>query len=156
MSSHRATFAPTFLLKKHVCSELPSGRLPANVAGSIDFAAEQIDTLSGEQLSSQLVFKFSPAVPMSALFRSDEVLVIESTGCTPVARPLSCLDEIVHTYPDSKVVRAENAGPYPYLSIPNEFVGCIHRFIFLQEEKVIDKKLNTNTTGSGSGSKSKK
>lgn len=138
----RATFAPTFLLKKHIYSELPSGRLPANVANSIDFASEQVELLSGDQLSSQLVFKFNASEQMPALFKSDEVLIIESTGCTPVSRPLSCLDEIVHTYPDSKVVRAENAGPFPYLSIPNEFVGCVHRFIFLQEEKKLDKELN--------------
>lgn len=130
------------MLKKHIYSELPSGRLPANVSNSIDFAIDQVETLSGDQLSSQLVFKFNSSTQMPALFKSDEVLVIESTGCTPVSRPLSCLDEIVHTYPDSKVVRAEGAGPFPYLSIPNEFVGCVHRFVFLQEEKRIDKEIS--------------
>lgn len=115
-------------------SGLPTRKLPGNVADSVDFAVTELEGLNGDLLSSQLVLKYSKYSTLPPAFAPDDVTVIESTGSFSCYL-MSCIDEIEHAYPDSKMVKIKDGGPFPFLSIPNFFNKVVIEHIALHERK---------------------
>jgi hypothetical protein len=53
-------YSPTFVMKRLILKNFPKGKIDPEVADSVDFVVEKLDTLSREQLASRLTLNTIP------------------------------------------------------------------------------------------------
>jgi len=115
-------FMPEFMLKRVVLENLPKGNLEAEIADSVDFMVEQLETLSQKELCSRLTLNCTipnqPLNPSSWSFNAKKILILDSID--EVAIPENLRSDVYKFYPEAKIAEMKSGGNFPYLSRSDE------------------------------------
>ncbi|XP_022235634.1 maspardin-like isoform X1 [Limulus polyphemus] len=109
---------PSLVLKKMVMSSYSKGILPTEIADSIDFMVDKLDSLRQPELASRLTLNcvrcyVEPQtlkdVPMTI------ISVFDESGLSHVVR-----EDLFKLYPSAKKAHLKTGGNFPYLSRSDE------------------------------------
>lgn len=115
------SWMPLFVLQRHVMSRLPQHKVDPPIAKSIDFAVQQMETLSQSDLCSQLSLNCNSSSysPSQLKLRSSNITIIRVLD--DVTIPNSVLDELERAFSDAKIALMKQGGNFPYLAYYEEF-----------------------------------
>jgi len=115
-------FMPEFMLKRVVLENLPKGKMESEIADSVDFMVEQLETISQKELCSRLTLNCSIPTqtlnPSSWTFNSKKILILDSID--EVAIPEKLRSDVYKFYPEAKIAELKSGGNFPFLSRPDE------------------------------------
>ncbi|PRP81827.1 alpha/beta hydrolase fold-1 domain-containing protein [Planoprotostelium fungivorum] len=111
---------PEFMLKRLVLSNFSSTTSEPQIAESIDFMVEQLESLSGRDLSSRLTLNCTVVDldPNRMTFDKRRILIIESLDDVSVPRKMR--EDLLKYYPDAKLAELKSGGNFSYLSRADE------------------------------------
>eukprot|EP00055_Hartaetosiga_balthica_P008940 m.34527 g.34527 ORF g.34527 m.34527 type:complete len:311 (+) comp6537_c0_seq1:66-998(+) len=130
-------FIPGFMLKRLLIQNMPSSKLHPDVADSIDFVIEDLQSLTQTELASRLTLnvKHSYVEPQN-LFKQDiQVMIIEVNDKSALSTAVK--NEMRKYYTDAKLCLLKYGGNFPYLANSlevNMFIK-IHMRRFKPKEK---------------------
>jgi len=114
-------FMPDFVLKRMILSNFPQRVMEAEMADSVDFMVQQLETLAQSEIASRLTLNCSVYEPLKpAELKLDKTKVTIMDTLDEVAVPEKVRDEVYKFYPDAKLAELKNGGNFPYLSRPDE------------------------------------
>lgn len=108
---------PTPLLRKVVLDAFPEGGMSLSAKQAIDWIAQQVCELSGNDLASRLSLN-STASTVETSFDHARVTILESSGETMV--PDELRKHLRSVYSDARVALLKASGDFPYVSKPDE------------------------------------
>jgi len=114
-------YTPEFLLKKMVLSNFPTKVLEVEIANSIDFMVEQLESLNKNELVSRLTLNctISPSFnPMELPFDKSKITIIDALD--DVSVPEKVRNEVYKLYPEAKIAELKTGGNFPFLSRADE------------------------------------
>jgi len=108
---------PEFFLKRMILSNFPAKQLESEIANSVDFMVEQIESLKKEELVSRLTLNcsaYSNLHPDKLAFDKSKITIMDCMD--EVAIPESIRDEVYKYYPEAKISELKTGGNFPFLS----------------------------------------
>eukprot|EP00035_Acanthoeca_spectabilis_P003075 m.91154 g.91154 ORF g.91154 m.91154 type:complete len:307 (+) comp11914_c0_seq2:210-1130(+) len=113
-------YSPTFVLKRLVLRSFPRGAMDPDIADSVDFVIEKLDSLNREQLASRLTLNTVPGYVEPHHLNEQEISiclidVLDQTAISPKVR-----EEVAKCYPEAKVAHLKSGGNFSYLSHDQE------------------------------------
>lgn len=105
---------PAFLLKRQILVNLPSDNLEQEVANSIDFMVERLDTLDRQQLGSRLTMNCIDSYVEPHKLKDVYVTIMDVFDESALST--RCKEEMYKCYPDAKRAHLKSGGNFPYLS----------------------------------------
>ncbi len=124
---------PEFVLKRMILNNFPQGQLEPDVADSVDFMVQQLETLNQSELASRLTLNCleSTLKPAELPFDKTKITMIDVCVLLPFNySPHQCLDEVAlpervreelyKLYPEAKIAELRVGGNFPYVSKPDE------------------------------------
>ncbi|XP_043718277.1 maspardin-like [Telopea speciosissima] len=112
------SFAPSFLLKRHVLMGLQNGPHELFIADSVDFVVSQVETLSREDLASRLTLTADAASVEPLLLSDSFITLMDTNDCC--ATPQQLKDQLGERYPGARQAYIKTGGDFPFLSRPDE------------------------------------
>ncbi|CAN4077895.1 unnamed protein product [Withania somnifera] len=112
------SWAPSFLLKRHVLSGIRDSPQEPFIADSVDFVVSQVETLSREDLASRLTLT-TDAASVGPLLLPDFSITLMDTN-DYCATPQSLKDQVCERYPGARRASLKSGGDFPFLSRPDE------------------------------------
>lgn len=109
---------PAFWLKRQILMNLPSENLEAEVANSIDFMVERLDTLERAQLASRLTMNCVDNYVEPQKLKDVYVTIMDVFDESALSQ--RCKEEMYKCYPDAKRAHLKSGGNFPYLSRSSE------------------------------------
>jgi len=111
---------PEFMLKRIVLSNFPATSLETEIANSVDFMVEQLETLTQSELAGRLTLNCAPGTlkPGSVILSSEHITILDTID--DVALPENLREEVYKFYPDARVAHLKSGGNFPYLSRADE------------------------------------
>ncbi|CAI8024061.1 Maspardin [Geodia barretti] len=109
---------PAFLLKRQILMNLPSEKLESEVANSIDFMVERLDTLERSQLAARLTLNCSDNYVEPQKLKDIYVTIIDVFDESALSQ--RCKEEMYKCYPNAKRAHLKSGGNFPYLSRSGE------------------------------------
>ncbi|EGD72225.1 hypothetical protein PTSG_00246 [Salpingoeca rosetta] len=113
-------FLPGFMLKRMLMQNFPQGRLHTDVANSIDFIVEQLETLTQPELASRLNLNIKPSYvdPRPILDQHIPVMIVEVQDKCAISSNVRL--EMLKYYPDARIAHLKHGGNFPYLAVSSE------------------------------------
>jgi len=111
---------PNFILKRLLLSNFPDYATESEIANSVDFMVEQLETVSQEDMASRLSLNCTVG-PLSAVdlpLDDNHITIIDSID--DVALPEKLREEVYKVYPNARQAQLKTGGNFPYLSRPAE------------------------------------
>lgn len=113
-------FMPAFVMKAMILRHFPKGDIESEVANSIDFVVEKLDTIKREVLAARLTLNTQPGYVAPQHINAQEIKVMLLDVLDQSALASSVRDELGKCYPDAKVAHVKDGGNFPYLSRDQE------------------------------------
>jgi len=112
---------PEFMLKRLILSNFPTKIMEAEIANSVDFMVQQLETLTQAELASRLTLNCSVAETLKpAELPLDRSKITIMDTLDEVAVPEKVREEVYKFYPDAKFADLKTGGNFPYLSRSDE------------------------------------
>jgi maspardin len=110
-----------FLLKRLVLGNFPTGMQEEEIANSLDFMVEQLETLTQRELSSRLTLNCLPSTmdPQKLALSQEHITLMDSLDY--VSMPERLREEVYKFYPDARIMHLRTGGNFPFLSRADEF-----------------------------------
>lgn len=109
---------PAFMLKRQIMLNLPSENLEVEVANSIDFMVERLDSLERGQLASRLSLNCNDNYVEPQKLQDIYVTIMDVFDESALSQ--RCKEEMYKCYPDAKKAHLKSGGNFPYLSRSGE------------------------------------
>jgi len=111
---------PEFVLKRMILNNFPEGKLDNDIADSVDFMVQQLETLTQSELASRLTLNCleSSLKPAELPFDKTKITIIDCLD--EVAVPDKITNEVYKLFPEAKVAELKIGGNFPYISRPDE------------------------------------
>jgi len=111
---------PEFVLKRMILNNFPEGKLESDVADSVDFMVQQLESLNQSELASRLTLNCleSSLKPAELPFDKTKITMIDCLD--EVALPERVREELYKLYPEAKIAELKVGGNFPYVSKPDE------------------------------------
>jgi maspardin len=115
------TWMPEFVLKRMLLSNFPTSAVEAEIANSIDFVVEQLETVSQKELAAKMTLNCTsgPLKPEKIKIENSTVTIIDTVD--DVAIPTKLREDVYKFYPSAKLAFLKTGGNFPYLSRSEEF-----------------------------------
>jgi len=113
-------FLPEFILKKYVLSFFPLKELEANIADTLDFMVERVETLKQKTLASRVTLN-STAGPLEINnfpLDSQKISIIDVLDESFI--PESIREDLYKVFPEAKQARLKCGGDFPFVSVSDE------------------------------------
>lgn len=110
---------PGFMLKRFLLANLPSHKLDAPTAFSVDFMVNQIEKLSQKEVASRLTLNCTPYRIGELELDPARITLIESM--TGTALPPTIREQLHKARAGAKEAFLKTGGNFPYLAAPDEF-----------------------------------
>jgi len=152
------TLMPEFMLKRILLENFPVQKLEPEIANSVDFMVDSLESLSQAELASRLTLNCSLGFlrPGDVTLPQEHITIIDTLD--DIALPENVREEVYKFYPDAKVAHLKDGGNFPYLSRADEV--NLHIQVHLRKygiPKPTDPEPQPETeTGEGSSSSSSK
>lgn len=111
-------WTPEFMLKRYVLSGIRDGPHEPQIADSIDFVVNQIESLSREELASRLTLNTSVAAVGQILLTDSTITIMDTNDYSAIPQVLR--DEVGTRYPAARRAFLKTGGDFPFLSRPDE------------------------------------
>jgi len=112
---------PEFLLKRMILANFPSKVMEAEIANSVDFMVQQLETLNQAEIASRLILNCTVAENLKpAEFPLDKSKITIMDTLDEVVVPDKVRDEVYKCYPEAKLAELKTGGNFPYLSRADE------------------------------------
>jgi len=114
-------YMPEFVLKRFVLANFPEKQMEAEIANSVDFMVEQMETLSQKEMASRLTLNCTQGNLKPAewtIFDKSKITIIDCID--EVAVPPKLREEVYKYYPEAKIAELKTGGNFPYLSRSDE------------------------------------
>jgi len=111
---------PEFVLKKMILNNFPTGQLDPDIADSIDFMVQQLESLEQSELAARLTLNCTLADFNPTELNWDKTKITILDTLDEVAVPEKCREELYKFYPEAKVAELKYGGNFPYVSKPDE------------------------------------
>lgn len=105
---------PSFVLKRSVLQGFDTGKYENDIADSIDFMVERLESLSQKELASRLAMNCASAYVEPQKFRDVDVTIIDVFDKCALSQ--SVKDEVYKCYPSARRAHLKSGGNFPYLS----------------------------------------
>jgi len=132
------SWTPDFILKRLLLQNFPNYVVEVEIANSIDFMVEQLESVIQEDLSSRLLLNCTvgPLVAVDLPLDDTKITIIDTLD--DVALPERLRDEVYKIFPNARQALLKSGGNFPYLSRSDEFnlhieVHLRHNHYDLQE-----------------------
>eukprot|EP01112_Ceratiomyxa_fruticulosa_P019450 TRINITY_DN6364_c0_g1_i1.p1 TRINITY_DN6364_c0_g1~~TRINITY_DN6364_c0_g1_i1.p1 ORF type:complete len:360 (+),score=74.21 TRINITY_DN6364_c0_g1_i1:199-1278(+) len=111
---------PEFMLKRILLANFPMSKLEAEIANSVDFMVEQLESLPGNELASRLILNtlLSDLKPGEITINQEAITLLETLD--DVVLPENVREEVHKYYPNARVAQLKSGGNFPYLSRAEE------------------------------------
>eukprot|EP00041_Stephanoeca_diplocostata_P009024 m.136658 g.136658 ORF g.136658 m.136658 type:complete len:295 (-) comp17578_c0_seq2:270-1154(-) len=111
---------PGFVMKRLVLKSFPRSKVDAEVANSIDFVIERLDSIGREHLASRMTLNTMPAYvePQTINAQEMKVMIVDVLDQSAIAPKV--FEEVSKCYPEAKVAHLRSGGTFPYLSNDQE------------------------------------
>jgi len=114
------SWTPEFLLKRVLLQNFPDYNVESEIANSIDFMVEQLESVIYEDLVSRMSLNYTvgPLVATSLSLDQSKITLIDCLDdfCTPDR----VRDEVHKLFPEARQAFLKSGGNFPYLSRPEE------------------------------------
>lgn len=114
------SWMPLFMLQRIVLSALPTTQQEAEIADSIDFMVEQLETLTQEELASRLTLNCGNNYIRPQSLKLDNSLVTIMDTLDECAVPSRLREEVLKFFPDAKLAFLKTGGNFPFLARADE------------------------------------
>merc|ERR1712107_159108 len=112
-------FMPTPLLRQAMQDTFPQGGfMELSVKQAIDWVAQQMNDLSGNDLASRLSLNCGQSEVFGIRLQDNYLTILESNGETMV--PDELRRQLKGLYSDARFAQLKSSGDFPYLSQPEE------------------------------------
>jgi len=113
------SWTPDFILKRVLLQNFPDYDVEGEIANSIDFMVEQLETVSQEDLASRLVLNctLGPLVAQD-IPHDSKITIIDCLD--DIALPERVREEVYKFFPNARQALLKTGGNFPYLSRPDE------------------------------------
>jgi len=111
---------PEFMLKRFILGNFPTTNMETEIANSVDFMVEQLESLTQSELAGRLTLNCAPG-PLktgSVVLPSEHITILDTLD--DIALPESLREEVYKFYPDARVAHLKTGGNFPYLSRADE------------------------------------
>eukprot|EP01120_Amphizonella_sp_Union-15-10_P002889 TRINITY_DN13184_c0_g1_i1.p1 TRINITY_DN13184_c0_g1~~TRINITY_DN13184_c0_g1_i1.p1 ORF type:complete len:348 (+),score=60.63 TRINITY_DN13184_c0_g1_i1:95-1138(+) len=111
---------PEFVLKRILLSNFPNGTMEKEIANSIDFMVEQLETLGQKDLASRLTLNCTrgPLKTDSLGLSNDKLTILDTLD--EIATPDQLREGVYKAYPNARRALMKTGGNFPYLSRSEE------------------------------------
>ncbi|XP_071844725.1 maspardin-like [Apostichopus japonicus] len=109
---------PSFVLKRTVLQGFDTGKYENDIADSIDFMVERLETLSQKELASRLAMNCSSAYVEPQKYRDVDVTILDVFDKCALSQ--SVKEEVYKCYPNARRSHLKTGGNFPYLSRDDE------------------------------------
>ena len=111
---------PAFLLKRLLLSHYPKGEVENEIANSIDFVVEQLDSLTQSEIASRLTLNTmkNHVEPQNISNQGIHITVMDVLDICAISTKVR--EEVYKFYPDAKLAHLKSGGNFPYLSRVDE------------------------------------
>jgi maspardin len=113
-------WTPDFLLKRMLLSNFPDYELEREIANSIDFMVEQLESVKREDLASRLLLNCTVGPFVRDEFKLDENKITIIDVFDDVVLPEKVREQVFKTYPNARHALLKSGGNFPYLSRADE------------------------------------
>ncbi len=107
---------PAFLMKHLLLAQFPQGAVAPEVADSVDFMVEQLETLPREALAARLTLATAPGYvePQRISAQPIRVMIIDVLDQTALAG--AAREELFKMYPTARIAHTKRGGNFLYLA----------------------------------------
>eukprot|EP01111_Echinosteliopsis_oligospora_P006504 TRINITY_DN2067_c0_g1_i1.p1 TRINITY_DN2067_c0_g1~~TRINITY_DN2067_c0_g1_i1.p1 ORF type:complete len:326 (+),score=59.18 TRINITY_DN2067_c0_g1_i1:195-1172(+) len=111
---------PEFMLKRYILSNFPRTNLEPEIANSVDFMVEKLESLTQPELASRLTLNcaLGPLKPGDVTLHPERITIIDTIDDN--ALPNNLREEVYKFYPEARVADIKTGGDFPYLSRADE------------------------------------
>jgi len=113
-------FMPNFILKRMILSNFPTNVMEEEIAASVDFMVEQLETLSQKELAYRLVLNCAVTTLKHSEWKFDRKKVTIIDSLDEVSVPEKLREEVYKFFPEAQVAELKTGGNFPYLSRADE------------------------------------
>eukprot|EP01102_Stenamoeba_stenopodia_P012379 TRINITY_DN3901_c0_g1_i1.p1 TRINITY_DN3901_c0_g1~~TRINITY_DN3901_c0_g1_i1.p1 ORF type:complete len:295 (-),score=56.88 TRINITY_DN3901_c0_g1_i1:188-1072(-) len=140
---------PTFMLQRFLLANFPNKLLEREIAASVDFMVEQLETLDQTELASRLTLNCtSGPVNRETQFQFDSSKATFIDTLDEVVLPEKLKEELYQKLPDAKKAFLKTGGNFPFLSRSDEF--NIYLIVHLRNQGVVIANNQTEAASSSS------
>jgi maspardin len=114
------SWSPEFVIKRVLLQNFPNTTVEPEIANSIEFILEQLETVPSEDLVSRLSLNFTvgPIVATSLSLEQDKITIIDCLDDFDI--PEKVREEVHKLLPDARQAFIKTGGNFPYLSRADE------------------------------------
>jgi len=105
---------PSFLLKRLVMGSFPRREVDSEIADSLDFMVEKLDSLGQQELAARLTLNCNSSYVDPAKTRHLDVTLIDVFDECALSQGVK--EAMYKLYPDAKLAHIKSGGNFPYLS----------------------------------------
>jgi len=113
LSSNLYWLLPGFLLKKMIMDNLESEAVDPDIADSVDFLVEKLDSLGRNEIASRLTLNCMDAYVEPQKLRDITVTILDVFDRCAISDPVK--EEVYKFYPNAKRAHLKTGGNFPYL-----------------------------------------
>lgn len=140
---------PTFMLQRFLLANFPNKDLEYNIAESVDFMVEQLETLTQSELVSRMTLNCTPGPvhrESNINYEQSNITLIDTLD--EVALPDMLREEVNQMFPDAKKAFLKSGGNFPFLSRADEF--NLYLIVHLRNHGVVVKDAETQPNNTDS------
>jgi len=111
---------PEFMLKRVLLQNFPSYKMEQEIANSVDFMVEQLESMPGSELASRLILNtiLSDLKPGEINTPQENITILDTLDDSVL--PENIKEEVFKYYPNARVAQLKSGGNFPYLSRADE------------------------------------
>jgi len=142
---------PEFMLKRVLLQNFPTYKMEQEIANSVDFMVEQLESMPGSELASRLILNtlLSDLKPGEITTPQDNITILDTLDDSVL--PEKIKEEVFKYYPNARVAQLKTGGNFPYLSRADEV--NLHIEVHLRKQGLTG-SLNTKPTDQNSNNNS--
>jgi len=111
---------PEFMLKRILLANFPVNNLEADIANSVDFMVEQLESLSQAELASRLTLNCTLGFLRPNEVTLDQLNITIMDTMDDIALPEKLREEVYKFYPNARQAQLKDGGNFAYLSRADE------------------------------------
>jgi len=111
---------PEFMLKRIILANFPVNNMEADIANSVDFMVEQLESLSQPELASRLTLNCTLGFlrPNEVQLEQSNITIMDTLD--DIALPEKVREEVYKFYPNARQAQLRDGGNFAYLSRADE------------------------------------
>ncbi|XP_076046460.1 maspardin-like isoform X1 [Oratosquilla oratoria] len=109
---------PSTLLKKMIISRFPRKMMDADIADSIDFMVERLESMSQSELSARLTLNCSQSYVEPQRVQNVKVTILDVFDESALSQ--SVKEDMYKCYPEARLAHLKKGGNFPFLSRADE------------------------------------